>query len=449
MMSALPLTSLPDACHAAETAAVEATRYEPCVLLKLGEIVLKGKNRQQFERMLHENIRRAVSDLGVQLWQREGVIVLRVTGGGTAATAGRTASTASTASTAGEAATAEARADLVAERMRNVMGLSRVCRAVRVAKDPETAVAAAVQLTAGRTGSFAVRARRRDKRFPVTSAQLARLIGTRIQEAYGYPVNLSRPDTTVFVEVDQSEVFVFTEGRPGQGGLPIGMSGRGLVLMSGGIDSPVAAYRMMRRGLRCAYLHFSGMPLTGPESVYKAYGLVRELDKYQCGSRLFVVAFGRTQQRLATSGAGRLQIMAQRRLMLKTGEALARRLRAAALITGDSLGQVSSQTLTNITALDDAVTLPILRPLIGLDKSEIMAEARRIATLRISELPDQDCCSLLTPPQVETRARIEDLRRIEARLEADDLAEELAAAAQEHTPAREFRSPREDTAVRP
>jgi thiamine biosynthesis protein ThiI len=188
------------------------------------------------------------------------------------------------------------------------------------------------------------------------------------------------------------------------------------------------------------------MPLTGPESVYKAYGLVRELDKFQGGSRLFVVAFGRAQQRLATSGAGRLQIVAQRRLMLKTGEALARRLRAAALITGDSLGQVSSQTLTNITALDDAVTLPILRPLIGLDKTEIMSEARRIATLAISELPDQDCCSLLTPRQVETRARIEDLRRIEARLEADDLAEELAAAAQEHTPARAFSAASADSA---
>jgi thiamine biosynthesis protein ThiI len=412
-MSALPLTD--------QVVAVRAPAlHEPCVLLKLGEVVLKGKNRQQFERLLHDNIRRAVRDLDIplRLWRREGVIVIRIAGaepGGAAA---------------------EVAADLVAERMRNVMGLARVCRAVRVAKDPDAAAVAAVALTAGRQGSFAVRARRRDKRFPINSGQLATLIGSRIQQEYGYPVNLRRPDTTVFVEVDQSEVFVFTEGMPGQGGLPVNMSGRALVLMSGGIDSPVAAYRMMRRGLRCGYLHFSGLPLTGPESVYKAYGLVRELDKYQGGSRLFVVAFGKAQQRLASSGAGRLQIVAQRRLMLKTAEAMAPRLRAAALVTGDSLGQVSSQTLTNITALDDAVTLPILRPLIGLDKTEIMAEARKIATLRISELPDQDCCSLLTPRQVETRARICDLRRIEARLEADDLAEELAAAAQEYTPGR-------------
>jgi len=212
------------------------------------------------------------------------------------------------------------------------------------------------------------------------------------------------------------------------------MSGRALVLMSGGIDSPVAAYRMMRRGLRCNFLHFSGMPLTGPESVYKAYGLVRQLDRYQGDSRLYVVAFGNAQRKLAASGAGKLQIMAQRRLMLKTGAALAGRLHAAALVTGDSLGQVSSQTLANITALDDAVQLPILRPLIGLDKQEIISEARRIDTLEISELPDQDCCSLLTPRQVETKARIEDLRRIEARLDVDDLAEELADAAQVHLP---------------
>ena len=409
-MSALPVTTPADPDLAAA--------HEPCVLLKLGEIVLKGRNRQQFERILHENVRRAVRDLGLQVrvWQREGVIVVRVAGavpGGLAA---------------------ESAVDMVADRLTYVMGVARVCRAIRVAKDPEAAITAAVELAAGRQGSFAVRARRRDKRFPVTSAELAVQIGRRIQQEYGYPVNLRSPDTTVFVEVDQREVFVFTEGWPGQGGLPVGMSGRALVLMSGGIDSPVAAYRMMRRGLRCSFLHFSGMPLTGPESVYKAYGLARQLDRYQGDSRLFVVAFGNAQRRLANSGAGRLQIVAQRRLMLKTGAALARRMRAAALVTGDSLGQVSSQTLTNITALDDAVRLPILRPLIGLDKTEIIAEARKIATLSISELPDQDCCSLLTPRQVETRAKIEDLRRIEARLDADDLAQELAQSAQEHRP---------------
>ena len=391
---------------------------EPCVLLKLGEIVLKGRNRHQFERLLQRNIKAAMREtkLPVQLLPREGVLVLRVD---------------PRERTAVEHAAA---VDQVAERVSDVPGVVRVCRAIRVDKTPEAAIAAAVALTSPASGAFAVRPRRRDKRFPLTSSQLAVLIGREVQEAHGLPVNLRHPDTELFIEVDQREVFVFTGGQPGQGGLPVGMSGRAVVLMSGGIDSPVAAYRMMRRGLRCHFLHFSGMPLTGPESIYKAYALVRGLDRFQGGSRLFVVPFGKTQQALASSGADRLQVMAQRRLMLKTAAALAKRFDAAALVTGDSLGQVSSQTLPNITALDDAVRLPILRPLVGWDKTEIMAEARRIRTLEISELPDQDCCTLLTPRRVETAARIDDLRRIEGRLDAEELAEQLAAAAQEYRP---------------
>jgi tRNA uracil 4-sulfurtransferase len=411
----MPATPSLDAVTAAaqREAADEASLPEPCVLLKLGEIVLKGRNRQQFERLLHTNIRDAARELGfgIRLWQRDGVILLRVTG---------------------ELAARDRNVTTLTERMLDIPGIVRVSHAQRVAKDPEAVAAAAVELTRDKPGAFAVRARRRDKRFPMRSSELNSFIGARIQQAHGYPVDLGHPQTTVFIEVDQREVFVFTEGLHGQGGLPVGMSGRALVLMSGGIDSPVAAYRMMRRGLRCDFLHFSGMPLTGPESVYKAYALVRSLDRFQGRSRLFVVAFGKAQQKLASSGASRLQVVAQRRLMLATGEILARRLGGAALVTGDSLGQVSSQTLPNITALDDASSLPILRPLIGWDKTEIMAEARRLRTLAISELPDQDCCTLLTPRRVETRARIDDLRRIEHRLDAGDLAEELAAAAQEY-----------------
>jgi thiamine biosynthesis protein ThiI len=398
--------------------AAELAAGEPCVLLKLGEVVLKGRNRQQFEHILHGNIRAAVRDtsLPVELLLREGVVVLRVIR-----------------QDRNEAELAAA-TDRVAARAADVPGVVRVCRARRVEKTPAAAVAAAVSLTGPASGSFAVRARRRDKRFPVTSEQLNALVGAEVQAAHGLKVSLKHPDTEIFIEVDQCEVFVFTSGEPGTGGLPVGMSGRAVALMSGGIDSPVAAYRMMRRGLRCFFLHFSGMPLTGPESVYKAYALVRGLDRFQGESRLFVVPFGKAQQSLATSGAGRLQVVAQRRLMLKTAEALAGRLHCAALVTGDSLGQVSSQTLPNITALDDAVRLPILRPLLGMDKTEIMAEARRLGTLEISELPDEDCCTLLTPRRAETRAKIDDLRKIEGRLDADELAATLAASAQEYRP---------------
>ena len=394
-----------------------AVAGEPCVLLKLGEIVLKGKNRELFERRLQNNIRGAVKALGIKInvWQREGVIVVRAESGELADV------------------------DAVARRLTDVMGIVWVHRAWRVAKEVDATVQAALDLVAqhpalARRGAFAIRARRRDKRFPITSSELNALVGQKVKDRYDLPVNLKHPDIAVFIEVDQREVFVFTDGMPGAGGLPVGMSGRALVLMSGGIDSPVAAYRMMRRGLRVDFLHFSGMPFTGPESIYKAYALVRELDKFQGGSRLFVVPFGKAQQQIKSSGADRLQIIAQRRLMLKTGEVVAHRLGGAALITGDSLGQVSSQTMQNITALDDAVSLPILRPLIGMDKTEIMAEARRIHTLTISELPDEDCCTVLTPRRAETRAKIDDLRQIEKRLDAGEMADQLAANLQEHRP---------------
>ncbi|WP_203982773.1 tRNA uracil 4-sulfurtransferase ThiI [Sphaerisporangium rufum] len=389
---------------------------EPCVLLKLGEIVLKGKNREIFERRLQNNIRTALKslDIKVEIRQRHGVIAILL-----------------------PEATGAAAADAVAARVADVMGVVWIHRAWRVAKDVEAVTAAALELVAGRPeverqATFAVRSRRRDKRFPLRSNELDRVVGGAINDKYGLPVRLKDPELTVHIEVDRDEVFVFSDAVPGQGGLPVGMSGRGLVLMSGGIDSPVAAYRMLRRGLQVDFLHFSGIPFTTSESIYKAYALVRELGRFQAKARLLVVPFGKAQQSLRSSGADRLQVVAQRRLMLKTAEEVAHRLRRQVLVTGDSLGQVSSQTLQNITALDDAVAMPILRPLIAMDKTEIMAEARRIGTLRISELPDEDCCSLLAPRKAETRARIDDLRQIERRLDAEELAVRLADSVQEY-----------------
>ncbi|GAA3445669.1 tRNA uracil 4-sulfurtransferase ThiI [Planomonospora venezuelensis] len=389
---------------------------EPCVLLKLGEVVLKGRNREVFERRLQANIRAALKESGlkVDLRQRHGVIAVFLPDG-----------------------TSPETADAIAERITYVPGLVWVHRAWRVAKTPEAVTKAAIELLADREDvrrgvSFAVRSRRRDKRFPLTSMQLDRSVGGELNEIYGLPVDLKNPGLVVSIEVDRDEVFVYTGGLPGQGGLPVGTSGRGLVLMSGGIDSPVAAYRMMRRGLRVDFLHFSGIPFTTSESIYKAYALVRALDRFQGGSRLWVVPFGKAQQSIKASGQDRLAVIAQRRLMLKTAEEVARRLRAGALVTGDSLGQVSSQTLQNITAQDDAVDLPVLRPLIGLDKTEIMATARKIGTLAISELPDEDCCTLLAPRRAETAAKIADLKQIERRLDAEELAVQLAGSLQEY-----------------
>ncbi|MCT9930155.1 tRNA 4-thiouridine(8) synthase ThiI [Planotetraspora sp. A-T 1434] len=385
---------------------------EPCVLLKLGEVVLKGRNREVFEMRLRANIKAALKDYTVDIRQRHGVIALFLPEG-----------------------TGVEVAEAVAQRVSEVPGLVLVHLAWRIPKDPEAVTKAAIELIkdtgeVARKARFAVRARRRDKRFPLRSNEIDHLVGGAINDTYGLPVDLKNPELTVHIEVDRDEVFLFTGGRPGQGGLPVGSSGRALVLMSGGIDSPVAAYRMMRRGLRVDFLHFSGIPFTTSESIYKAYALVRSLDRFQGKSRLWVVPFGKAQQSIKASGQERLNMIAQRRLMLKTAEEVAHRIHAEALVTGDSLGQVSSQTLTNITAQDNAVDLPILRPLIGLDKTEIIAEARRIGTLEISELPDEDCCTLLAPRSAETRAKIEDLKQIERRLDAEDLAAQLADSIQ-------------------
>jgi len=213
------------------------------------------------------------------------------------------------------------------------------------------------------------------------------------------------------------------------------------VLLSGGIDSPVAAYRAMRRGLRCDFVHFSGEPFTGPESIYKAYAHVRRLDPFQGASRLFVIPFGTAQRALASAGAGRLQVMAQRRLMVQVASGIAQREGAGALVTGDSLGQVASQTLPNLAVVEQATPLPVLRPLIGLDKAEIVAQAQELETFEISKLPDEDCCQLFASRLAETRADPGQLRRLEQLVDAEELVEQLVAAGRPIRPGDERRTP--------
>lgn len=377
--------------------------WEPCVLLKYGEMTLKGRNRARFENRLLANLRHTVAGIeGVTIRRRSSVLV----------------------------ASAPDQHDELLTCARQLLGISLVQSALRVPKTLEAAAAAAVQVARAQQGgrstpTFAVRARRRHKEFPLRSTELAAQIGTHIQHELGWPVNLSHPDVEIAVEVDHHEILVSGERYPGQGGLPVGVSGYGLVLLSGGFDSPVAAYRAMRRGLRCDFVHFSGAPFTGPSSTYKAYALVRQLGQFHTGARLHVVSMGEQQRALATAGAGELQIVAQRRLMVRVADRIAQQHGAQALVTGDNLGQVSSQTLANLTAVEEAATLPMLRPLLGWDKPEIIAEAERIGTADISKLPDEDCCSLLMPPRVTTRATLAQLATLERRIPLDDLADQL------------------------
>jgi thiamine biosynthesis protein ThiI len=379
---------------------------QPCVLLKFGEIVLKGRNRAVFYAQLRKNALRQVRELGqVELRQRGGVLAL--------------------------VPASDVDGDGVLERARDLLGVTLVHPAVIVERTPQAALAAAVELLRPRQGeTFAVRARRRDKTFVLTSHELAALVGRGVQDELRLAVDLGRPDLEIHLEVDKEEIFAYTDRIPGRGGLPVGVSGRALVLISGGIDSPVAAYRAMKRGLRCDFVHFSGRPFTGPESIYKAYAQVARLDRFQGGSRLFVIPFGQAQRELATAGAGRLQVLAQRRLMVRVATELARRERAEALVTGDSLGQVSSQTLQNLGVVERAASLPLLRPLLAWDKAEIVREAEEIGTFELANLPAEDCCQLFSSPLAETRAAPERLERIEGRLALADTVEGLIAAAE-------------------
>ena len=379
---------------------------ESCVLLKFGEMALKGRNRSRFVAQLRRNLRHALP-ADADLDQRAGALAVRAPGD----------------------------AHELLERARDVIGLSVLHPAVIVDKTPEATAATAVELLRGGPAkTFAIRPRRRDKRFPLSSRELATLAGQAVRDELGLSVDLDHPDAEVHLEVDENEIFAYTEKIRGRGGLPVGISGDAVVLLSGGIDSPVAAYRAMRRGLRCGFVHFSGEPFTGPESIYKAYAHVRGLDRFQSGSRLTVVPFGRAQRELAAAGAGRLQVMAQRRLMVRVAGAIAARRRAGALVTGDSLGQVASQTLPNLTVVDDASELPVLRPLIGLDKAEIVEEARELGSFEVSKLPDEDCCQLFSSPRAETRADVEALRRLERLVDVEALTDRLVEGARSMRP---------------
>jgi tRNA uracil 4-sulfurtransferase len=387
---------------------MEGLRGQPCVLVKFGELALKGRNRPLFVNALERNLRRLTSDLGpLEVRHRGGVFIV----------------------------SADFPQEALVERCVALPGVSVVQPAVRCERDAAAAADTAVALLRGHPGrTFAIRTRRRDKRFPLRSVELSRVIGDAVRVRLGLDVDLSNPDLELHVEVDSKELLVSRERLRGAGGLPVGSSGRALVLLSGGLDSPVAAYRMMKRGLRCDFVHFSGRPFTGPESTYKAYALAARLDRFQGDSRLFVVPFGSAQRRLATVGAGRLQVLSQRRLMVKVASALARRERAEALITGDSLGQVASQTLPNLAVVEEAAELPLLRPLIDQDKQEIVEVAKRLGTYEISILPDEDCCQLFSSKLAVTRGQTDDLRQIERAADIEELVDGLVESAELHHP---------------
>jgi len=383
------------------------------VIVHYQEIALKGRNRPYFISKLVRNLRRQTADLGVAdvraLMGRIEVVL--------------------------EPGVAY---EAVADRLRHVFGIANFSKAGRTKLDID-AIGDAVlaDLRGLPPASFRVNAKRGDKSFPMTSPQIEREIGARIHETLGWPVKLDRPDLAVNVELLHREAFYSFGKERGAGGMPTGVSGRVACLLSGGIDSPVAAYRLAKRGCSVVPIHFHSYPFVTRASQEKVREIADVLTRYQMRTSLRMVPFGELQRQIVLSVPGPMRVVLYRRFMLRIAEKLARDARAKALVTGEVIGQVASQTRENLTAIAAATTMPVLRPLVGMDKDEIIAEAIRIGTYDISIVPDQDCCQLFTPKSPETHARMWQVAQAEAKLPVDDMVK----AAVEATVVEEFRVP--------
>jgi thiamine biosynthesis protein ThiI len=376
-----------------------------CAIVHYHELALKGRNRDYFEDRLVRNIQLALSDLGVRqvenLRSRIRVIL-----------------------------PSEANPDIIRQRLSRVCGIANFSLAHSVPLDLANpnfeALSAAIieELKTKSFSTFRVTAKRADKRLPLTSMDAERIVGAAIHEQTGKAVSLRDPDITVYLEMLSRDVYFAVEKIPGPGGMPVGVSGKVACLISGGIDSPVASYRIIKRGCRALFVHFSGRPLVSRDSEDKVRDLVQTLTTYLHKSRLYVIPFGEIQREIVLNTPAPFRVVLYRRMMVRITEELARREECWALVTGDSLGQVASQTPENISVIEDAAGLPILRPLIGMDKLEITDDAKRIGTYETSIEPDQDCCKLFTPPHPSTKTRLEELLNVERALDIPRLVKQ-------------------------
>ena len=254
--------------------------------------------------------------------------------------------------------------------------------------------------------------------------EINRRVGAYLCETYAVRAKMNQPDITVYIEVLEHEAYIYSEKLPAAGGLPSGISGKVISLISAGFDSPVASYQLLKRGAKVFYVHFHSVPYTSPQSVEQVEQLVNVLTQYQYESVLYLVPFAEIQQKIVLVADQKLRIILYRRMMMRIAEAIAQREKAQALVTGESLGQVASQTLRNISVIDEVATMPILRPLIGSDKEEIMNIAAKLGTYDISKEPYDDCCSFLSPRTPETWAKIEEVLEEEKKFEVENMVQE-------------------------
>ena len=400
--------------------------FQRIILVHYHEIGLKGHNRSVFEKRLLRNLEALLSAYPlVTIHRIAGRLCVFLREG-----------------------TGRDEAFACADAIVGVPGVARVSCGFKCERDlgqmGEAALLALAE--AGEFSSFKVHARRNHTDFPIDSMQMNRDVGAMLCAAHpDKRVIMKNPDVTVGVEVVQSAAYVYARSVRGIGGLPVGSSGRVACLLSSGIDSPVALWRMARRGAVPVGVHFSGRPQTSDASEYLVDDIARVLEKTGCIGRVYVVPFGDCQREISLTAPPSLRIILYRRLMFRVAERLAQREGAGALVTGESLGQVASQTLENIRATDASVTLPVFRPLIGNDKLEIIDQAQQLGTFEISSMDAPDCCTLFMPRSPETHARLEDVEAAEADLPIERWVEELAAAAEPHDyacPAYKPRKPR-------
>jgi tRNA uracil 4-sulfurtransferase len=375
------------------------------IVVHYQEIALKGKNRPWFLSRLVRNLRGAVADLDVRAVRPlMGRIEVEL----------------------GPGATREE----VGDRIRRTFGVANFSYAARTRLDLDVLTDQILRELRDRTcQSFRVSVRRADKRFPMTSPEVEREVGGRIKSARGWKVDLENAELVVHIELLTSEAFYFFGKERGPGGLPTGTAGRVACLLSGGIDSPVAAHRMMRRGCSVTFVHFHSYPILSRASQDKARRLVTLLTQWQQRSRLYLVPFGDIQQQVVLAVPAPMRVVVYRRLMMRIAEQIARARGAQALVTGEVVGQVASQTLENLAVIGNVAALPIFRPLIGTDKEEITAEATKLGSYPISIIPDQDCCTLFTPRHPQTRARLAQVESAEAVLPIQEFVEQAVREA--------------------
>jgi thiamine biosynthesis protein ThiI len=367
------------------------------VLIRYHEIALKKGNRSYFTELLKRNLLAAVEDLGAkEIRSLPARLLLTFRNDVPAAT--------------------------LIERMGTVFGVANFSIVERTERDIDALRSRILDsLNGARFESFRIETQRGDKTFPLTSPEINRRLGAAVKEKSGARVDLENPAFTVTVEILPRDAFFGFNKIAGPGGLPVGASGRLVALISGGIDSPVAAYRMMQRGCRLIFVHFHSAPFQDKTSQEKVRQLLGVLTRHQFTSRVYLVPFGEIQRQIVAAVARPLRVVLYRRMMLRIAEAIARKEKAKALVTGESLGQVASQTLDNIAVIQQATRMPILRPLVGMDKQEIIDQARRIGTFEISSIPDQDCCQLFVPRHPATKARFGDVEADEAKLDIKEL----------------------------